>query len=93
MLINLLTAVNDNYQSGQIEPIFEAKIFSVAQQWIISIIAFAITIIILVTIIIFCLYGKSENAKKPYKYLIIVIGLILIITFLILGITAINTLR
>ena len=92
MINNLLNVVS-NLTDPDNTPSVIAPMFSTAQQWIIGIVVFAIIVTLLITIIVFCFYGKNENAKTPYKCLIIIIGLLLAITFLIFGITAINAVR
>ena len=92
-MFNLLANVQDNYQTEPIEPVFAGKAISDSQLWIIGIIAFAIIITILATIIIYCLYSKNENNKKLYKYIIVIAGIIIAITFIILGVTACKAIR
>ena len=93
MLYNLLTAVNDNYQSGSIDSAFEAQIFSTAQKWIIGIIVFAIVVTILSTIITYCLYGISNKNNKAVKALIVIVEIMIIIVFIILGASACNAIK
>lgn len=88
MIFNLLNIVQDNYQSGTIDSAFEAQIFSTAQQWIISIVIFAIIITILSTITTFCLYSISNKNNKIVKCAIIILGIGITITFIVLGVTA-----
>jgi len=88
MLFNLLSSVQDNYQSGSDNTIFEAQIFSTAQQWIIGIVTFAVFITIFATIVTYCLYGISNKSNKIVKYTILIIGIIIAITFIILGVEA-----
>ena len=92
-MFNLLADIQDNYQTGPIEPVFEGKAISDSQLWIIGIIAFAVIVTILATIIIYCLYSKNENSKKLYKYIIVIVGIIIAITFIILGFTACKAIR
>lgn len=80
MIFNLLTE--------PIEPTFQAKAISDSQLWIIGIIAFAVIVTILATVIIYCLYSQSEKSKKAYKYIIVIAGIIIAIAFIILGVTA-----
>ncbi len=85
MIFNLLTE--------SLEPTFQAKAISDSQLWIIGIVAFAVIVTILATIIIYCLYNQSDKSKKLYKYVIIISGIIIAITFIILGVTAFKTIR
>lgn len=85
MIFNLLTE--------SLEPTFQAKAISDSQLWIIGIVAFAVIITILATIITYCLYSQTEKAKKPYKYVIVIAGIIIAITFIVLGVTACKSIR
>ena len=93
MFFNLLTGIQDNQQTGPKEPIFQGQAISNAQQWIIGIIAFAIIITIFATIMLFCCYSQTQKPKKLYKYLIVILGIIIVIAFIILGITACKSIR
>lgn len=44
-----------------LEPTFQAKAISDSQLWIIGIVAFAVIVTILATIIIYCLYNQSDK--------------------------------
>ena len=86
MFFNLLTGVQDNYQSEPEKPIFTVvQKNDITVRWIIAIIIIAIIVTLITTGIIIYLCNKTNNKQRALKISIIVIDFILILLFITCG--------